>query len=52
MEEVSNCEVPTLVDTWEKEEEFEPLHEKSFDSFSIVDSYIDCTYHHASNVFF
>ncbi|KAL5573652.1 hypothetical protein UlMin_023249 [Ulmus minor] len=51
VEEVSNCEVPTLVDTLEKEEEFEQLHEKSFDSFSIVDSYIDCTYHHAGNVF-
>ncbi|KAL5565351.1 hypothetical protein UlMin_028515 [Ulmus minor] len=33
VEDVSNCEVPTLVDTLEKEEEFEPLHEKSFDSF-------------------
>ncbi|KAL5573830.1 hypothetical protein UlMin_023427 [Ulmus minor] len=51
VEEVSNCEILTFVDTLENEEEFEPLHEKSFDSFSIVDLYIDCTYHHADNVF-
>ena len=49
MEEVSNCDVPTLVDTLE--EEFEPLHEIFFDSFSFDDSNIDCTYHHASNIF-
>lgn len=52
VEEVSTCDQPVFVDTIEKEEEFEPLIEKSLDSFSFGDSFIDCTYHHAGNVFF
>ena len=51
MEEVSNCDVPTLVDTLVKEEEFEPLNAQSLDSFSFDDSDVDCTCHHASNAF-
>ncbi|KAL5554757.1 hypothetical protein UlMin_042158 [Ulmus minor] len=50
VEEVSTCDQPVFVDTIE-EEEFEPLIEKPLDSFSFENSYIDCTYHHAGNVF-
>ena len=41
VEEVSNCEVPTLVDTLEEEEEFEPLIDQPLDSFSFDNSYVD-----------
>ena len=51
VEEVSTCDQPIFVDTIEKEEEFEPLIEKPLDSFSFGNSYIDCTYHHAGNIF-
>ena len=51
VEEVSTCDQPVFVDTIEKKEEFEPLIEKPLDSFSFDNSYIDCTYHHAGNVF-
>ncbi|KAL5564894.1 hypothetical protein UlMin_028058 [Ulmus minor] len=51
VEEVSTCDQPVFVDTIEKEEEFEPLIEKTLDSFSFDNSYIDCTYHHAGNIF-
>ena len=33
MEKVSNCDVSTLVDTLEKEEEFETLHAQCLDYF-------------------
>ena len=52
VEEVSNCDVPTLVDILEKEENFESLHAQPLDSFSFDDSYVDSTYHHVGNIFF
>ena len=52
VEEVSTCDLPVFVDTIENKEEFEPLIEKTLDSFSFDNSYIDYTYHHAGNVFF
>ena len=49
VEEVSNCDSSTLVDTFEKDEEFELLIAQSLDSFSFDDFFDDCLYHDASN---
>ena len=64
VEEVSNCDIPTFVDTLEKEKEFEPLVEtlekeeefepliaQLLDFFSFENSYVDCLYHDAVNYF-
>ena len=49
VEEISDCDCPTLVDTLEKDEEFEPLNEQSLDSFSFDDFYDDFLYHDVCN---
>ena len=51
VEDVSTCDHPILLDTLEKEDEFEPLNEQSYYSFSFDNVYDNCLYHNAGNTF-